>query len=107
MKRFFVIEDYTECSIWDDLIISAMLKLPSKPKDWGRKDNTLPEGDWQLGHGMHQHGTDGAYLKAGIPKPFFEQLPAMFCVEESGEIRCELKVMTAEKAVEFIRGHLE
>ncbi len=106
MQRFFVIEDYTVCTVWDRLILEEMLGLPSKPVGWGRTENTLPEGNWTLGHGIHQMATDGAYEKAGIPKPSFEQLPAMFCVDDDGIVG-QYRVTTAPRAVEFIRKHLK
>ena len=105
MRRFFVIEDYTACAIWSELTMTELLKLPSKPQGWDRPENTLPEGDWELAYGIHQMTIDGAYQKAGIPKPEFEDLPTLFCVDGDKVIRRD-KVMTAEAALEFIRENL-
>ena len=103
-KRFFIIEDYTSCSIWDTFILESMLTLPSKPRGWERPKNTLPEGDWTLACGHHQMASDGAYEKAGIPKPTFEQLPAVFCVDDHG-VRDRYRV-TAQQALDFVRENL-
>lgn len=104
-KHFFVVEDYTDCSIWDDIILEEIFSLPSKPKGFNRPEYTLPEGNWTLSYGIHQMATEGAYKEACIPKPTFEQLPAVFCVDETG-CRYKLRVRTAKEAVAFIRENL-
>ena len=104
MKEFYVIEDYTDRSIWDSLILQEMLKLPSKPQGWGRPENTNPEGDWTLSYGMVPLATNEAFQGAGIPRPPAENMPAIYCID-SGRLTRRFKVSAAE-AAEFIRESL-
>jgi len=107
MTNFVVIEDYTECEVWDGLICRLVPTLPSKPKGWDRdKGSSLPEGEWTLACGLHQMATAGAYAGAGITKPRFEQLPAVFCVAENGAVVSRFNVDTPEKVLAFIKENL-
>jgi hypothetical protein len=103
-KAFYVIEDYTDRSIWDRLILVAMLELPSKPLAWPRPENTLPEANWTLACGHYTMATDAAYQKSSIPKPTPSQLPAIFCVD--GVALHHQYQVSAEQAAEFIRNNL-
>jgi len=104
-KKFLIVEDYTDISIWDTLIMEAMLALKSKPEGWTRPENTLPEGDWTLACGFHSMATDGAYKDFGIRKPSFEELPAVFVVNHDGSVEEKCNV-TAEQAAEFINARI-
>ena len=110
MKEFYVVEDYSSCAIWDELILGELKKLPSKPKGWPRPETAgLPEGDWTLNCGMHQMATQGTYSKARIWQPTYEQLPAIFCVTDDAsgaKVEVQYNVMTSAAALEFIRARI-
>ncbi len=104
MKRFLIIDDYTVYCLWDNFIYEVLPKLKSKPQGWKDRCPEIPEGDWTMAHGMHQIATDNAYLTAGIPKPTFEQLPAIFCLTDNGIVG-EYKVDNV-KAKDFMERNL-
>ncbi len=106
MKNFYVIQDYTQISIWDQLM-ALLPQLPTRPmksEHPGLVD--LPDGQWTLARGDHQHATVGAYQKAGIIEPEFDQLPAVFCVYPSGLVEKKFNVNETQ-ALEFIRERIE
>jgi hypothetical protein len=79
-------------------------RLPTKPMGWKRPHNG-PEGDWTIAHGTHKLATLGACEKFGIPEPDFNQLPAIFCVDESGKVEVAYNV-TAAQAAAFISARI-
>jgi hypothetical protein len=87
MKDFYVVDDYTSECLWDRFIHEQMAMLPSKPRGWqSAETHSLCEGNWELGHAMHNMASTEAYAKAGFWKPEFEQLPAIFCVHGDGKV---------------------
>jgi hypothetical protein len=104
-KKFLIVEDYTDISIWDTLIMQAMLALKSKPKGWSRPENTLPEGDWTLACGFYSMATDAAYKNFWVRKPSFQELPVVFVVNPDGSVEEQCNV-TADQAAEFINARI-
>jgi hypothetical protein len=105
MKRFLIVEDYTDKSIWDHFILVVMLGLKSKPTGWGRKENDLPEGNWMLSYGMHQMATDKAYTDFGVRKPNFKELPTIFVVNPDGSVEEQCNV-TSDQAGTFVNSRI-
>jgi hypothetical protein len=106
MKTFYIAEDYTAKSIWDQFLLVEMLTLPSKPHAWDRPENTLPEGNWEVCLCMWQHASDNAWRKAGIPKPQFDELPCIFCVDENGTVDVQYNLADAAQAAAFIAARI-
>lgn len=109
VKKFVIIEDYTHISIWDTMLYRNIPTLPTIPQGWlgaddGKRYPGKVEGDWTLSCGWHHMATDGAYEKAGITKPTFEQIPAVYYVGPNG-VESQFNV-TAEQATEFIKARL-
>ncbi len=104
-KKFFIVDDYSSSDgtkvLWDKWLYYGLPSLPSKPKGW---DQPLPEGDWTMANGMWSMASDGAYSKAGIRKPTFDQLPVIFCVTDACvEEQCRVDVAQANA---FIRARI-
>lgn len=103
--RFLIVDEYTSNGIWDDFILRTMLTLKSKPKGWEGEDNKLPEGEWTVFHGMYSLASGSAYLRFGVSKPAFKELPVVFAVSPSGEVEKICKA-TADQAAEFINERI-
>ena len=107
MKSFLIVEDNTSQDIWDRVIVGApMNTLPSKPRGWNRAENTQPQGDWTFSLAFHQMVTEKACRDFGVTKPPFEDLPAVFCVDDDGTVHSETNV-TADQVLQFIKAHLQ
>ena len=104
MKTFVIVDDYTSFCLWDEFIYEILPKLPSKPQGWKDRCPEIPEGEWRMRHGMHTMATAGAYEEACIPKPKYEQLPAIFCLTEDGIVG-KYRV-TTEQTEAFVKAHL-
>lgn len=105
MKKFYVV-DHLECSytIWQSIINKSMLRLKSKPKNWCHKNNDLPEGNWKLICFTDVLTAEQYYEEAGIPKPEYRHLPAVFCVD--GDVMCKRFNVTAMGVIKFIKENL-
>lgn len=104
---FVVVDDYTDYCLWDKLLYGGVERIGSKPEglpsDFGKD---LPAGNWRMLNAMHTMATDGVYAQAGITKPTFEQLPAVYCIVHGKTIgRCIFNAQV-EKAVEFMKEQL-
>lgn len=106
MKKFVIIDDYTDYCLWDHFLYDILPNLPSRPKAWDdcKQASNLPVGEWEMLHGIHQLATPVAFEKAGVPQVSFEQLPAIFCITDEGIVgRYRTK---KEEAEQFLKEHL-
>lgn len=98
MKKFLFICHSTSDAVWQKFVHETMLGLKSKPKNWPRIENPLPEGEWLLEYA----GQNDPHIKRlGVTAPSPEQLPAILAVSEGGEIQ-SIHNVTDDTAFQFI-----
>lgn len=109
--HIFVVDDYTSYCLWDHLLCDGVERIGLRPQvngwlEHNPKHSELPEGNWAPLNIMHTMGTDALYGKAGITKPDFEQLPAVYAVKHGEPEGCYVFNAEIDKAVEFIKEQL-
>jgi hypothetical protein len=100
-----IVDDYTSYCLWDELL-DAIPRLGSRPAGMTDRHQGLPPGNWDMLHAMHQKATDGLYAKAGITKPLFRQLPAVYAVKHGEPIGHYVLNTEIDAAVDFIKAHI-
>jgi hypothetical protein len=114
---FLIVDDYTEYCLWDKYLYDIAPSMGVRPdfrdqngqpsKDLSSSLKDLPAGDFMVFNIMHTMASDALYGKAGITKPKFEQLPAIYAIKigkEEGRYVHQAKV---EKAEAFMKNVLE
>lgn len=101
-----VVDDYTSYCLWDELFY-GLQAIGSKPIGWTDKAAAdLPEGKWNMVNAKHSMGSDALYGKAGITKPTFEQLPAVYAITHGSPTGRYVLQVHKDAAVEFIKTQL-
>lgn len=114
---FFIVDDYTDYCLWDRYLCHIAPSMGVRPDFRDKNGQTpsdissplkdLPAGDFSIYNIMHTMATDALYTKAGITKPTFAQLPAIYAIkigEEEGRYFHQAK---QEKAEAFMKNVLE
>lgn len=108
MQRLIIVDDYTDFAVWDFFLYTVLPTLPNIPKEYvGRAEVHAPEGNWTVAYAMHPHAHPNAYVNAGVPRPEFSQLPAVFWVEDSGVVTCRLGLRDRDQFAAFVRELVE
>ena len=109
MKKIIVIDDYSSYCLWDDVLFDILPILKDKPRGMMGRTATLlaqlPQGDWCLEHGMKSLAVSGAYTRAGIVPPSDQELPALFCLDESGVLIESITRADASSTLAFFQRH--
>jgi hypothetical protein len=98
-----VVDDYTSYGLFDELTFRGFPLIGSKPR--GADSPAVPEGKWRMVNVMHSMASDRLYAKAGIAKPTFEQLPALYAITQGELIGHCVFNARFEDAVAFIKAH--
>jgi hypothetical protein len=108
---FFMVSDYTDYALWDKFLYDILPNLDQRPdfrKDDGSQQNPrkeyekLPVGDYMVFDIMHPIASDALYGKAGITKPSFQQLPAVYAItvgEETGRYVLNAEAQVTESLI--------
>ncbi len=102
-----IVDDYTNYCLWDELLV-ALPEIGSRPRgeSWEKSHPGLPEGNWGFLHAMHTMATDALYAGAGLTKPSFEDLPAVYAIQHGKRIGKYVWGARGRVGIEFIKNVL-
>lgn len=108
---FLIVDDFTSCNIWDDLLSTGIARVGLRPEGYrAREDcatNVLPEGKWRMLHAMRPLAADELYARAGISKPCSTKLPAVYCLVHGQVMGGCIFNASLDTAIDFIKTKIE